>query len=133
LLAAYAWRCGESLAVPRGLWLALGWASFTNVFAWMGFSTLAMVRLPVAQGALIIYTMPIWAMLLAWPLLGERPRLRAIAALALSFSGVVLLLGGENFSLGPSEMVGVVLSLAAAVLFALGTVTLRKPLPLPPI
>jgi drug/metabolite transporter (DMT)-like permease len=76
--------------------------------------------------------MPIWAMLLAWPMLGERPQARSIVALALSFSGVLLLLGG-NFSLGPNEMVGVMLSLAASVLFALGTVTLRKPLPLPPI
>jgi drug/metabolite transporter (DMT)-like permease len=133
LLAAYARWAGESLHVPRKLWPALGWASFTNVFAWMGFSTLAMTRLPVAQGALLIYTMPIWAMLLAWPLLGERPRARSIIALALSFSGVLLLLGGGNFSLGPNEMVGVMLSLAASVLFALGTVTLRKPLPLPPI
>jgi len=132
LLAAYAHRAGESLLVPRKLWLVLGWASFTNVFAWMGFSTLAVARLPVAQGALLIYTMPIWAMLLAWPMLGERPRARSIVALALSFSGVLLLLGG-NFSLGASETIGVVLALAAAVLFALGTVTLRKPLPLPPI
>src|SRR5690606_20594931 len=67
------------------------------------------------------------------PLLGERPRLRSIVALALSFSGVVLLLGGEDFSLGPREAVGVALALASSVLFALGTVTLRKPLPLPPI
>lgn len=46
---------------------------------------------------------------------------------------MVLLLGGDNFSLGATETAGVMLALTASVLFALGTVTLRKPLPLPPI
>ena len=67
LLAAYARASGESLAVSRAALPRLAWASFTNVFAWMGFSTVALKWLDVAEAALLVYSMPIWATLLAWP------------------------------------------------------------------
>ena len=73
-------------------------ASFTNVFAWMGFGTVAMKFVPVGEGALIVYTMPIWATLLAWPLAGIRPKLVDIAALVLGIGGIAVLLGGDGFS-----------------------------------
>ena len=66
---------GQPLEVPREAIPRLLFASFTNVFAWMGFSTVAMKFVPVGEGALIVYTMPIWATLLAWPLAGIRPKL----------------------------------------------------------
>ena len=34
---------------------------------------LALLWLPASEAALIAYTMPVWASLLAWPMLGERP------------------------------------------------------------
>ena len=121
----------ESLAVPRRLLAPLTAAAFFNVFAWMGFSTLSMRWLTAGQGALLVYTMPIWATLLAWPVLGKRPTPRAIAGLALCVAGVGVLFGGQGVSLGADKLPGVLLALGAAVLFALGTVVL-KPLPLPP-
>lgn len=133
LLALYARSRGESLSVPRGAWLRLGWAAFTNVFAWMGFSSMAMVWLSVSEGALLIYTMPVWAMLLAWPILGARPTTRLLLALTLSFSGVALLFGGHGLHMSGGEARGIPLALSAAILFALGTVTQRKPLPLTPV
>ena len=33
---------------------------------------LALLWLPASEAALIAYTMPVWASLLAWPILGER-------------------------------------------------------------
>ena len=50
--------------------------SMTNVFAWIGFSTLSMLWLNAGQAA-----MPIWATLLAWPLSGQRPSVRASGGL----------------------------------------------------
>src|SRR5215207_11762385 len=85
-LAAVAATRGERLTVPPGALGRLSVAAALNVFAWMGFSTLAMVWLSVAEGALLVYTMPIWATLLAWPLRGARPTLRSIAALALGMA-----------------------------------------------
>jgi drug/metabolite transporter (DMT)-like permease len=130
LLALVAWRLGESLALPRGSGRRLVVASFLNVFAWMGFTTLSLTWLTAGQGALLVYTMPTWAMLLAWPVRGQRPDPRGVAGLALCIAGILTLFGG-GFALGAERWPGVLFALAAAVLFALGTIVV-KPLPLPP-
>jgi drug/metabolite transporter (DMT)-like permease len=132
-LALAAAARGQSLAVSRGVIVPLCAAAALNVFAWMGFSTMAMVWLSVSEAALLVYTMPIWAMLLAWPVRGARPSLRGIGALMLGMAGLAVLFGGAGLPVASERWPGVVLALAAAILFALGTVTLRSPLPLPPI
>ncbi|HEX6138726.1 MAG TPA: DMT family transporter [Casimicrobiaceae bacterium] len=131
ILALVAWRIGERLAVPRALVGRIAAAAFVNVFAWMGFTTLSLRWLTAGQGALLVYTMPIWAMLLAWPVLGRAPRGRDLAALALCIAGIAALVGGSGASLALERLPGMLFALAAAVLFALGTVVL-KPLALPP-
>jgi drug/metabolite transporter (DMT)-like permease len=95
----------------------------------MGFTALALNWLKVSEGALIAYSMPIWAMMLAWPLLGARPTRRSLVALGLSITGMVVLMGGPDFS--AAKLPGVLFAFAAAVLFALGTVKARKPLAMP--
>ena len=132
LVAAYAAAIGERLAVPRGAWPRLAAASFTNVFAWMGLSTAALLWLGVAETALLVYTMPVWAMLLAWPIAGARPTARGVLALVVSLSGVALIMSGGGVALGAAKLPGIALGLSAAILFAIGTVGGRKPLPLPP-
>jgi drug/metabolite transporter (DMT)-like permease len=120
---------GDSLAVPREARAPLVVAAAINVFAWMGFTALALNWLKVSEGALIAYSMPIWAMMLAWPLLGARPTRRSLVALGLSVTGMVVLMGGPDFS--AAKLPGVLFAFAAAVLFALGTVKARKPLAMP--
>lgn len=124
---------GQSLAVPRPLRGRLVAASALNVFAWMGFATMAMRWLSVGQCALLVYTMPVWATLLAWPIRGERPSLRAVAGLVLCMAGLWYLFGGGGFQLGPDELVGVALALGSALLFALSTVALRPLVELRPV
>lgn len=131
ILAFVARRLGERLAVPRALLGRLALASFLNVFAWMGFTTLSLRWLTAGQGALLVYTMPIWAMLLAWPALRRPPRGRDVAGLALCVAGIAVLFGGSGLMLGPERLPGVISALAAASMFALGTIVL-KPLALPP-
>lgn len=128
-LALLAKARGDSLAVPREARGPLVVAAAINVFAWMGFTALALNWLKVSEGALIAYSMPIWAMMLAWPLLGARPTRRSLVALGLSLTGMVVLMGGPEFS--AAKLPGVLFAFAAAVLFALGTVTARKPLAMP--
>lgn len=132
-LAVAALAAGESLRLPPGIGLRLAWASFTNVFAWMGFATIGLLWLDVAEGALLVYTMPIWAMLLAWPIARERPSARHVAALVLSFTGVIVLLLGGGVGLGSAKWPGILLMLSSAILFALGAATSRTPLPLAPV
>jgi drug/metabolite transporter (DMT)-like permease len=124
---------GQGLEVPREAVPRLLFASFTNVFAWMGFGTVAMKFVPVSEGALIVYTMPIWATLLAWPLAGIRPKLVDIAALVLGIGGIAVLLGGNGFSFDGERIIGIVLLFSAAILFAIGNILNRVPLPMPPL
>ncbi len=128
-LALLAIARGDSLAVPREARAPLVVAAAINVFAWMGFTALALNWLKVSEGALIAYSMPIWAMMLAWPLLGARPTRRSLVALGLSITGMIVLMGGPDFS--AAKLPGVLFAFAAAVLFALGTVKARKPLAMP--
>ena len=130
LLGAIAlWR-GESLTLAPRFWPRLGFAAFTNVFAWMGFGTLAMKYLPISEAALLAYTMPIWTMLFAWPVLGERPTLRGVAALVLAFAGLAVLFSGQSLAFDETKLIGVTTALACAILFAFGSVTARTPIPL---
>ena len=133
ILASMALSRRERLIVPGAAVPRLIFASFTNVFAWMGFGTMAMKYVTVGEGALIAYTMPIWAMLFAWPFLNVRPTLRDIAALVLGVAGVALLLGADGFALTAAKLTGIALALSCAVLFALGNVLNRKALPMPPL
>jgi drug/metabolite transporter (DMT)-like permease len=133
LLAALARKRGESLHVPPAARPALLLAAFTNVFAWMGFGTAAMVDLSVSEGTLLVYTMPIWAMLLSWPMLGMRPLPREIAALMLGLAGIAVLFAGDGFASGSGKFNGIALALGAAILFAVGSLRAKAQLPIAPV
>jgi drug/metabolite transporter (DMT)-like permease len=133
ILAGIAMWYGESLRVAPRVMPRLLFAAFTNVFAWMGCATMALKTLTIGEGALVVYTMPIWATLFAWPILGTRPTLRDGAALLLGVAGIVVLLGAHGFDLSPDKITGIALALGSATLFALGGVLSRAPLPIPPI
>jgi drug/metabolite transporter (DMT)-like permease len=123
---------GETLVVPRHLWGRLTVAALLNVSAWMGLTTVSMLWLPAGQAVTLAYTMPVWAALLAWPMLGDRPSSRQIAAIVLGICGVLILVGGAGLSLDAARRPGIALALSAAGLFALGTVLAkRRPIPLP--
>lgn len=122
------------LAVPRRLWGRLVLASLLNVTAWMGFATLGLLWLTAAEAATIAYTMPVWAALLAWPLLGERPDATKIAGLLLGVGGVAILFAGRGVGVGLEKLPGLLLLLGSAVFFALGAVLSKlRPLPMHPV
>jgi drug/metabolite transporter (DMT)-like permease len=64
--------------------VAAGWpaSGLTNV----GFNWAVTVG-DVVRVVLLFYLMPAWSVLLAWPLLGERPRRMALLRLVLAFGG----------------------------------------------
>lgn len=134
LVALIARGMGVSLAVPRVIWGRLCLFALLNVTAWMGFATVALLWLAAGEAAIIAYTMPVWAALLAWLLLGEPLTWQKLAALGFGTLGIVLLFAGQGLDIGPEKYLGAGLLLAAAVLFALGAVIAKKgPLPLPPL
>jgi drug/metabolite transporter (DMT)-like permease len=104
-----------------------------NVTAWMGCATVGLLWIGAGEGAIIAYTMPAWAALLAWPMLGERLTLARAGALVLAMGGVIVLLAAD-LTLGMATLPGAAIILAGAVLFACGTIlTKRSPLDMPPL
>ena len=122
----------ESLRLPRGLAGRLLLTASINVFAWMGFTALSLRWLHVSEAALLTYTLPIWTTMLAWPVLGERPALQSIVALCLGVAGLALLVGGNVGGI-VHKLPGIAFALSAALLFALGAVTSRRPIAMPPV
>jgi drug/metabolite transporter (DMT)-like permease len=134
LLAATAVFSGQSLRVPRAQWPRLVLAAMLNVALWMALMGLALLWLPASEAALIAYTMPIWASMLAWPVLGERPNLLRVISLVMAFAGLASIMGGNGFAASAAKWPGIVMALCGAVGFAVGTVLAKKlPLTLPPL
>jgi drug/metabolite transporter (DMT)-like permease len=133
VLLAVALARRESLVVPVALWPRLVLVSLLNVTAWMGLASFSLLWLSAAEATIVCYTMPVWAVLMAWAILGERPGVARIAGLVLALSGLALLVLGQGVAVGLDKAPGVALGLGSAVLFSLGTVvTKRWPLALPP-
>src|SRR2546425_9505411 len=134
LLAALAVARAQSLKVERHLWPRLMLAALLNVTGWMVLMGLALLWLPASEAALIAYTMPVWASLLAWPVLGERPTILRTVALVMAFAGLAGIMGGNGISASSAKLPGIVMALGGALGFALGTVlSKRLPLSMSPI
>ncbi len=133
-LAAVAAARGEELSVPRGCRVRLVQAAALNVTAWMGLTTVSMLWLRAGQAATLAYTMPVWAALVAWPVLNEPMTRSKILALALGIGGICTLFAGTGFGIGDHQLPGAIIALSAALLFAAGTaLSKRWPLEMPPV
>lgn len=113
-----AWR---SLAKPSLLWLLMLASGLTNV----GFNWAVTVG-DVVRVVLLFYLMPGWVVLLAWPLLGERPTPGSLFRLALAFMGVVIVLKTPGSPWPVPESLADGLALMGGFSFALTNVLLRK-------
>lgn len=117
--SALHWR---SAAIIGGLMLLGGNGSV----AW------AVQRVPSGIAALIIATVPLWIVVLAWLWQkGARPGLRVMMGLGLGFSGIFLLVNQGQGTTAPAlDMVGIFVLLLAALSWASGSLYSRTaPLP----
>src|SRR5882757_6313070 len=126
LLAALALVRGDSMKVAAAIWPRLLIAGLLNVTGWMVLMGLALLWLPASEAALIAYTMPVWASLIAWPVLGERPTVLRTIALVMAFAGLASIMGGNGFAASQAKLPGIIMALVGAAGFALGTVLLKK-------
>jgi drug/metabolite transporter (DMT)-like permease len=100
-------------------------ASLAYLVVWNIASTYAAVMIPSGQAAVLGFTMPLWAAVIATLFLGERLTARMMAALALGGTCVGLLLyaGRDAYALAPA---GFALGLLAGVGWAVGTLILKR-------
>ncbi|UWU89096.1 DMT family transporter [Bradyrhizobium sp. CB1015] len=134
LLALLAVIRRQSLNVEGAIWPRLLTSAVLNVTGWMVLMGLALLWLPASEAALIAYTMPVWASIIAWPVLGEQPTLLRTLGLLLAFAGLATIMGGNGIAASVEKMPGIVMALAGAFGFAVGTVFSKKyPIRLPPI
>jgi drug/metabolite transporter (DMT)-like permease len=115
----------HDLRLPRAYWLQLTWLSLTNIVAWNVLIVYGLSLMPSGRAALLAYTMPLWSTMLASWLLRETLSRRTLAALALGLVGVALLLGADVMHFG-NALLGVLLTVGAAVSWALGSVLLKR-------
>src|SRR5947199_10589667 len=78
--------------------------------------------------------MPVWAWMLAWPILGDRPNLLRVISRVMASAGLSGLMGGNGLAASMEKLPGIIMALGGAVGFAVGTVLAKKlPLHLPPL
>lgn len=114
---------GRSFYIPSArAWGHVVVASILNVACFSVFSAFAQNAAATSRVAILTYTMPIWAVLFGWLVLGERPMRVQGFAIALCVAGLAILIRPLATAGIP---LGVVLAVATGLTWAAGTVYLK--------
>lgn len=106
--------------VAPGPTLAIG---LTQVAGFMVFQTWALVEGGPGKTAVLIFTMPIWTLLMAWPILGERVRGKQWLAAASTLIGLLLIIEPWDMH---SSLFSKFLGLMAALCWGIGTILIKR-------
>ena len=106
--------------VAPGPTLAIG---LMQVTGFMAFQTWALVEGGPGKTAVLVFTMPIWTLLIAWPVLGERIRGTQWLAALSTLTGLLLIIEPWNMH---SSLFSKFLGLMAALCWAVGTVLVKR-------
>ncbi len=113
-----AWR---GFAGRPMLWLLVAATGVTNV----GFNWAVTVG-DVVRVVLLFYLMPAWSVLLAWPLLGEKPTPASMLRVALALAGVIIVLKAPGSAWPVPSGLADWLAIAGGFSFALTNILLLK-------
>ena len=114
-------RAWQVLLQHPALWLLVLASGLTNVgFNW------AVTTGDVVRVVLLFYLMPAWSVLVAWPVLGERPSRGSLLRLLLALAGVVIVLKSPDSPWPVPQGAADWLALGGGVFFAITNVLLRK-------
>ncbi len=94
-----------------------------QVAGFMVFQTWALVEGGAGKTAVLIFTMPIWTLLMAWPLLGERIRGAQWLAALCTLTGLLLIIDPFNLY---SSLFSKLLGVMAALCWAGGTILVKR-------
>ncbi len=122
-IAVTLWRKGrlQSWRAHPGLWFLLLASGLTNV----GFNWAVTVG-DVVRVVLLFYLMPAWSVLVAWLLLGDKPRPMALLRLGLALAGLIIVLKTPETPWPVPESLADVLALLSGFTFALTNALLLK-------
>ena len=115
------------LITRRSLRLQLPWHMAligllqTGVF--LGLQSWVLVEGGAGKTSVLIFTAPIWTLLLAWPLLGERIRGSQWLAAATTLTGLALIIAPWNIEASP---LGKFLGVAAALSWSVSTIIVKR-------
>jgi drug/metabolite transporter (DMT)-like permease len=110
-------------SIPRGIArLHVAAATVVNVIGFGLFSSFAQLAATTSRVVIVNYSMPVWASLMAWLLLGERLNIRSMIGLLLCVAGLATLL----YPIMQEHSVdGLVLALGCALCWAAGTIYMK--------
>ena len=123
-LLAIAVALGERMSVPRSHWRPLLVVAICSVTGWHLFSAFSLAHMGGGRGAIVAYTMPVWAALFGAFYLGERLTRSRVVALSLGMLGIAILIGPDLIGLGRSPL-GPLLMIGAAMCWAAGIVVMK--------
>ena len=118
--AAMAWWAGRGKPpLTRGDWLGVLWLGFTGYYlaSYLDFEGLQYITASLER--LILYLNPTLVLLLGWLLHGRRIRRPQLVAMAVSYSGVVLVFGHQLSLDGSAVAWGTLLVFLSTVSYAL--------------
>ena len=110
------------LRVPVHAWGHVVIIACLNIGAFSLLTAFAQMTAATSRVTILIYTMPIWAVLLAWLVLGERPNARQSLAVISCTLGLVVLIAPVAASGLP---LGLLLAVAAGASWGAGTVYVK--------
>ncbi len=126
LTAVVLWQ-RTPLVPPRADWLPMLVSGLLNIVGFNLCTAFAQLHTTASRAAVLTYTMPLMAVLLAWLLLGERVSRRGAGALVLGGAGVALLAWPALAQAGQvGSGWGLVFPLLAAFFWALGTAVSKR-------
>ncbi|MEO1102742.1 MAG: DMT family transporter, partial [Pseudomonadota bacterium] len=115
---------GQSLAVPRREWVPLLWVGLFQGVLWNAFSGFGIALVEAGRAAVLAFTMPVWATLLAFLFLGEAVTMRRLAGLVVGMAAMALLLLPALGALNHAAL-GTVLMIGGAISWAIATVIVK--------
>ena len=99
------------------------WAGLLQITGNFGFAMWAMMTGPAGRSALLCYTMPFWVVLMAWPVLGERPSRAQWLATGVACIGLVAIFAS---SAGNGTVLAAALATLSGLSWGTGTVIARR-------
>lgn len=97
-LVLFAVLIAQGRPLAPASWLAIAVTGFFQTTINLGATTMALAGGGAGRTSVLVFTMPFWTLLIAWPVLHERVRGGQWVAVALAFAGLVLVVAPWDWS-----------------------------------